>query len=127
MRTDQAFGTAFVVAHRDATAQHPPVAAVAVTHAVLELENRGLAPQVVEQVGTKPRAVFRVNTAEPFQRPAPQLVFSEAEQALPSGGETNLVLPEVPIPETTFGSFDGKPVVFRRIPKGRFKAISLDS
>ena len=94
-----------VVADRDPAREVPAVGAVAVLHAVLELEVLGgLVVHVRVQRLRERRAVVGVDAPEPLAAGRADLVLAVAEHALPARGVEDRVVGDVPVPEAVVGA-----------------------
>ncbi len=80
------------------TGQHPPVGAVPLAQAVLELEVGGPAVEMRAELGVEPLGLVGMHPAEPLLRSRADLVPGVSQHLFPAGREVELAAPQVPIP-----------------------------
>ena len=98
-RAGQGHGPPPAVAADEAAAEHPAKAAVALTHAVLELVDDRAPVDVGADVRAQAREVVVVDAGEPGLAAVAELVVAEAKQLLPATGVAHGLGPQVPLPQ----------------------------
>ncbi len=111
----------------DAAHQHPEVAAVAAADAVLVMEEGRQAAQVIVDGLAQAGQVVTVNAAEPALAGGREAVAVEIEHANPAFGEVQLVLLQLPFPQSVIGAAHGAGIarfaVLQRLALGGAVAV----
>ena len=95
-------------------------------HAIFTDELRCLAVAMGGDLGADPRAVDRVNVAEPFVGVGPHAAHRVTEHMVPTRREVDFGRREIPIPETVVGAPRGQRIALLALlerPKGIFEGV----
>ena len=110
LRAGDADRPAGLIAHRDAPAQHPAVAAVAVHHAVLALEMAGMPVEMLLQVGLQAGSVVLMHAVKPDFRRIDHGAVLDAQHRFPARRIIDAVGAQVPVPQAVVGGARGQRV-----------------